>query len=57
MDWLLLLSASIISKNAIACLDANVLNKPGNAELRRKIMALQPFVILVEYAEGVAAAE
>lgn len=57
VEWLLLLSASIISKTAIACLDANMLNKPRHAELRRKIMDLQPSVIVVENAEGVSAAE
>lgn len=57
VEWLLLLSASILSKNAIACLDANMLNKPRHDELRRKILDLQPSVIVVEDAEGVAAAE
>lgn len=57
VEWLLLLSASIISKNAIACLDANMLNKPRHAELRSKIIDLQPSVIVVENTEGVAAAE
>ncbi|KAG9957812.1 acetyl-CoA synthetase-like protein, partial [Aureobasidium melanogenum] len=53
----MLLSASIISKNAIACLDANMLNKPRHDELRAKIIDLQPYVIVVENAESVNAAE
>ncbi|KAG9838975.1 acetyl-CoA synthetase-like protein, partial [Aureobasidium melanogenum] len=57
VEWLLLLSASIISKNAIACLDANMLNKPRHDELGRKIIDLQPSVIVVENAEGMSAAE
>ncbi|KAG9594574.1 acetyl-CoA synthetase-like protein, partial [Aureobasidium melanogenum] len=50
-------STSIISKNAIACLDANMLNKPRHDELGRKIIDLQPSVIVVENAEGMSAAE
>ncbi|KAG9868711.1 acetyl-CoA synthetase-like protein, partial [Aureobasidium melanogenum] len=57
VQWLMLLSASIISKNAIACLDANMLNKPRHDELRAKIIDLQPYVIVVENAESVDAAE
>jgi long-subunit acyl-CoA synthetase (AMP-forming) len=55
VEWLLLLSAYIISKNV--CLDANMLNKPRHDELRRKNIDLQPSVIIVENAEGVSAAE
>ena len=53
VEWLLLLSSSIMAKFGVAFLDIDMLQKPRQAELETRLLQLRPFSIVV--ADGVGA--
>lgn len=57
VEWALLLSASIIAKIGIACLDIDMLQKPRRAELEAKLIQLRPSHIVVADGAGASAVE
>lgn len=55
VEWLLLLSASMLAKVGIACLDIDMLKKPRRAELEAKLLQLRPsYVVVADDAGAVA---
>jgi fatty-acyl-CoA synthase len=55
VEWLLLLSSSVIAKNGLACLDIDMLQKPRRGELKAKLIQLRPSSIVVADATGASA--
>jgi acyl-CoA synthetase (AMP-forming)/AMP-acid ligase II len=57
VEYLLLLSGSMLAKVGVANLDVGMLQKPRHAELEAYIRQLQPCCIVVPDAEGAAAVD
>lgn len=57
VEWALLLSASIIAKIGVACLDIDMLQKPRRAELEAKLIQLRPSHIVVADGAGASAVQ
>lgn len=57
VDWLLLLSASVVAKIGIACLDIDMLRQPRRAELKAKLLELRPSCIVVADSAGASSVD
>jgi fatty-acyl-CoA synthase len=57
VEWLLLLSSSVIAKKGLACLDIDMLQKPRREELKAKLIQLRPSSIVVADSAGASAVD
>jgi fatty-acyl-CoA synthase len=57
VEWLLLLSSSVVAKKGLACLDIDMLQKPRRGELKGKLIQLRPSSIVVADDAGAAAVD